>query len=250
MATIAVGDVHGNLPALAELLGQIRGEVTPEDVVVFLGDYIDRGPDSRGCVEAILEFRAGCAAEVVCLRGNHEDWMLRTREDYTRHSWLLSMEALDTVRSYSPEAEQGLREAASALGLQLYVDRCELPYGLFFSALPPAHAAFFEGLASSYRGSDCLCTHGGLDPALDLAQHTDQTFMWGDRAFPEKYRGGEVVVYGHWDNAEIDEAGWPNPRIVGRTIGIDTISHGVLTAVRLPDRRVFQSGRHVVLPRA
>ena len=58
MATIAVGDIHGNRLALDDILTQIRGEVTEDDTVVFLGDYIDRGPDTKGCVEALLGFQA------------------------------------------------------------------------------------------------------------------------------------------------------------------------------------------------
>jgi serine/threonine protein phosphatase 1 len=87
MATVAVGDIHGNLAALRDLLGQLRGEVAEGDVLVFLGDYIDRGPDSAGCVDAIVTFRDESRAEVVCLMGNHEDWLLRTLRDYTYHSW-------------------------------------------------------------------------------------------------------------------------------------------------------------------
>jgi hypothetical protein len=51
-------------------------------------------------------------------------------------------------------------------------------------------------------------------------------------------------VYGHWNNADIDSAGWPRPRVIGNTVGIDTIAHGVLTAIRLPDHEVIQSRRH------
>src|SRR6476659_4786 len=104
MATIAVGDIHGNLPALNDILSQLRGEAAAGDTVVFLGDYIDRGPDTKRCVDAILEFQQEVSARVVCLRGNHEEWLLRTRRDDRRHSWLLGMEAFDTIRSYSPEA--------------------------------------------------------------------------------------------------------------------------------------------------
>ena len=91
MATIVIGDIHGNLAALLDLLGQLRHEVGEKDVVVFLGDYIDRGHDSRGCIDAILAFRRESPAEVTCLRGNHEDWLLRTQKDYACHSWLLGM---------------------------------------------------------------------------------------------------------------------------------------------------------------
>jgi hypothetical protein len=53
-------------------------------------------------------------------------------------------------------------------------------------------------------------------------------------------------VYGHWNNADVGADGWPRPMVIGNTVGIDTISHGVLTAIRMPDRRVFQSGRYRV----
>ena len=76
MATFAVGDIHGNLSALRDVLDQIRGEVRRRDTVVFLGDYIDRGPDSKGCIDAILKFRDESVATVVGLLGNHEDWLL------------------------------------------------------------------------------------------------------------------------------------------------------------------------------
>ena len=87
MATLAIGDIHGHRPALEDLLGQIAGEVAEGDTVVFLGDYIDRGPDSKGCVDAILRFRSEVRADVVCLLGNHEDWLLRTMANHERHSF-------------------------------------------------------------------------------------------------------------------------------------------------------------------
>ncbi len=245
MATIAIGDIHGNLAALLELLGQLRHEVGGEDVVVFLGDYIDRGPDSKSCVDAILAFRRESPAEVTCLRGNHEDWLLRTQQDYACHSWLLGMEGLDTVRSYSPEAERALRGDVKEAGLRLYVGRYELAYDQFFDVLPESHRAFFAELVLFFESPDCICTHAGLNPRVsELADQTPESLVWGNGAFPAEYRGETAVVYGHWNNAELDAHGWPRPKIVGNTIGIDTIAHGVLTAIRMPDRQVFQSARH------
>ena len=244
VSTIAVGDVHGNLAALNDVLDQIRNAVDVGDCIVFLGDYIDRGPDSKACVDAIVHFRSDVAAEVVCLVGNHEDWFQRTQHDYARHSWLLGMEAFDTIRSYSVDAERTLRNAASDAGLQLYMGRCALPYEVFFEAMPPEHIRFFESLRLYHQTADCLCTHGGLDPGVaNIEDQSRDALIWGARTFPNDYRGAEIVVYGHWNNATLTESGWPTPRIVGRTIGIDTISEGVLTAIRLPDRRVFQSAR-------
>ena len=143
MATVAVGDIHGNLAALLDLLGQLRTEVADGDVVVFLGDYIDRGPDSRGCVETILTFRDESRADVVCLLGNHEDWLKRTQNDHTRHSWFWGLPVFFWGRFFSPAAVRNWRAAAGEAGLRLYLGRYDLPYGVFFDAVPPSHRQFF-----------------------------------------------------------------------------------------------------------
>lgn len=246
MATIAVGDIHGNLPALADVLDQLRRELQPGDTVVFLGDYIDRGPDSKGCVDAILKFRSETDADVVPLIGNHEDWLLRTFHDHRRHSWLLGMEAFDTIRSYSAEAEAILRDATSRSAAAVYSEQEPLPYEVFFDAVPDAHLEFFRDLRLYHRTDDCVCTHGGLDPRVtELRKQSPHDLIWGGGTFPDGYNGADIVVYGHRNNATLDADGWPGPTIVGQTIGIDTISHGVLTAIRLPDRRLFQSARAI-----
>src|SRR5881628_2129416 len=123
MSTMAIGDIHGNLLALNDLLSLITTDLGTEDTVVFLGDYIDRGPDSKGCIQRILDFQLSVKARVVALLGNHEEWLLRTYEDYTRHSWILGMEAFETIRSYSPPAATRLREGAEKMGLRMVMDR-------------------------------------------------------------------------------------------------------------------------------
>ena len=245
MATIAIGDIHGVRSALDDVLAQVRSEADDDDVVVFLGDYIDRGPDSRGCIDAILKFRDESAATVSCLRGNHEDWLSHTEHDYSRHSWLLGMDGLSTVRSYSANAEAALRSAMGEAGVRLFVDRVSLPYETFFAAMPEKHRSFFATLALYVETADCICTHAGLNPSvLRLADQPDESFIWGHATFPDEYSGELPIVYGHLNNAQLDSRGWPQPRVIGNTIGIDTIAHGVLTAIRLPDRRLFQSKRY------
>jgi serine/threonine protein phosphatase 1 len=247
MATIAIGDVHGHRDALDDVLATIRDEIDERDRVVFLGDYIDRGHDSKGCIDSILRFRHEVSAEVVCLLGNHEDWFLQTRRDHRRHSWLLGMEAFDTIRSYSGEAARLLRDAVSLAGPELLLGGGTLPYHVFFDGLPAAHVRFFDTLRPFFEGPDCVCTHGGLDPRVAGVQaQTLGALLWGAEGFPHRYDGPATVVYGHWNNAVLNHEGWPSPAIHGRTIGIDTIAHGVLTAIRLPDRRVFQSARYAV----
>jgi hypothetical protein len=122
-----------------------------------------------------------------------------------------------------------------------------LPYDLFFDTVPASHLAFFENLSPYYRGADGICVHGGLDPqVLSLPEQTVEALIWGTKGFPNTYLGVETLAYGHRNNAELDLRGWPKPRIIGQTIGLDTISHGVLTAMRLADRRLFQSAQHRV----
>jgi len=245
MATIAIGDIHGNLRALNDVLDRLRGEATSGDTVVFLGDYIDRGPDSKGCIDAVLNFRNNADAEVVCLLGNHEDWFLRTLRDRSRHSWLLGMEAFETIRSYSTEAEKILRDAQAEAGIGLYGGWRRLPYEAFFDSVPAEHIRFFEGLRLYHRTADCVCTHGGMDPRIaDVERQTRDALIWGGSTFPNGYDCADLIVYGLRDTVMFNVKRRPAPRIVGRTIGIDTISQGVLTAIRLPDRQLFQSARH------
>jgi serine/threonine protein phosphatase 1 len=246
MATFAVGDIHGHDEALDEVLAKISVELDAGDTVVFLGDIIDRGPSPKRCIERILTFRSSTAARVVALLGNHEDWLLRTFRDHTRHSWLLQMDAFDTIASYSRDAARALSSAVASLGPRLVSERVVLPYDVFFDAVPPAHLDFFEELVTHCRTPEGVFVHGGLDSAIRVLDHQPrEALLWGTADFPNDYRGPETVVYGHWGNVRLNEVGWPVPAVVGKTIGIDSIAHGVLTAVRLPDRRVFQGGRLV-----
>jgi serine/threonine protein phosphatase 1 len=243
VATVAIGDVHGNCEALSDLLSRLRPALDDGDTVVFLGDYIDRGPDTKGCIDSILLFQRTVPAQVVTLMGNHEDWLLQTLRDFRRHSWLLGMEAFETIASYSQEAASALRSEAEAAGLRLITEKVALPYDIFLNVLPADHLSFLEGLKLFHRTVDGLFVHGGLDPdAGEVETQTGEALIWGTESFLTSYRGPEIVVYGHWNNALVGNNGLPIPVIGPASVGIDTISHGVLTAFRLPDRRVLQSG--------
>lgn len=245
MGIIAIGDVHGNISALNDLLAQVEREIASDDAVVFLGDYIDRGAHSRDCIDRILDFRNARQANVVCLCGNHDEWLRRTRRDYRAHTWLLATDAFATIRSYSAEAAEALQRAVAAAGAAVYGDDCDLPYGDFFDAMPETHLEFFETLGDRYQSGDCICVHGGVNPQVPgLRDQSRHDVIWGGPGFPDQYAGPETVLYGHRNNAVVDDEGWPSPRMAGRTIGIDTISHGVLTAFRWPDGHVFQSARY------
>jgi calcineurin-like phosphoesterase family protein len=244
VATIAIGDVHGNRAALDDLLMCLDRELGAADTVVFLGDYIDRGPDSKGCIDRILRFRAESRASVVALLGNHEHSLLRTLDDPHRYSWLTVMQGFATVESYSAAAADVLGRALEEAGPQLVRDRVRLPYDAFFEAIPSEHLAFLKDLKVFCRTADGVCVHGGVDPRQGpVESQTRDTMLWGTAAFLTDYTGPDIVMYGHWDNSVLAADGRPQPAIGRASIGIDTISHGILTAFRLPDRRVFQSAR-------
>lgn len=246
MSTIAIGDIHGQYRALDDLLSRITPDICAQDTIVFLGDYIDRGPNSRECVERILAFRSIARGHVVTLLGNHEEWLLRTYGDYTKHSWLLGMEAFETVRSYSPAAAITLRHEAEEAGLRLITDHAPLPYEIFFDSVPKEQIEFFKNLRTFYRTPDAVCVHGGLNPeAGPVENQQPDDLIWGTDRFPDRYDGDDIVLYGHTGNPAVDKEGWPHPRIVGKTCGIDTISKGVLTALRLPENTVVQSDKYI-----
>jgi serine/threonine protein phosphatase 1 len=242
VSTFAIGDIHGLASALEDVLAQIRPRVESGDTVVFLGDYIDRGSDSKACIDQILEFTGQVTAPVVALLGNHEQWLLKTRRDYTSHSWLLGMEGLTTVASYSPSAAEALRYYMSTAGRALYTDRIPLPYHLFFDAMPEDHLRFFDGLQRYHRTADAFCSHAGCDPRAGRPDdQPERNLVWGTSAFLTSFEGPDFIVYGHWGNAVPGESGTWAPCRTAYSLGIDTSEHGIVTAVRLPDLEVFQS---------
>jgi serine/threonine protein phosphatase 1 len=97
MSLIAIGDIHGNIRALDDLLERVLPELSGGDTLVFLGDYIDRGPNVRECVDRIIELQERSGFSVITLLGNHEDWMLKSYRDHTAHSWIVGMESFETI---------------------------------------------------------------------------------------------------------------------------------------------------------
>jgi len=102
---------------------------------------------------------------VVCLYGNHEDWLLQALRDPTAHAWLLGMDGFTTIRSYSTEAEDALRDAVAAAAGAVYDGTVALPYQVFFDAMPAAHRQFLEGLVSHHSDDQGSCTDIAITPS-------------------------------------------------------------------------------------
>jgi serine/threonine protein phosphatase 1 len=227
----AIGDIHGRSDLLKGLIGRVledmgasaRAGDPPCDkpVVVFLGDYIDRGADSRGVVDAILALRGDPSLEVRCLKGNHEQALLEFLEDTAiGPSWMIHG-GRQTLASYGVATHGIGPGAASAEGWAKVRDALA-------NALAGDQLAFYRSLELSATYGDYLFVHAGVRPGVPLDRQSAQDMMWIRHDFIEgSTRLDKLVVHGHTPG----EA----PYVDFRRICVDTGAYatGILSAVRL-----------------
>lgn len=216
----AVGDIHGCRDLLARLHDQIRGDAARSTaerfVIVYLGDYVDRGPDSKGVIDLLLNAPLQ-GFEAVHLMGNHELEMLQfVQGDAPRFDWL-SYGGLETLRSYGVElprklaARERIRET-------------------FAAVFPDAHREFLRSLRHSYQEGDFFMAHAGVAPGIPLDQQIRDDLIWIRMPFLKSDADfGKTVIHGH----TIVE----RPEVRSNRIGIDTgaFRSGRLTAIVLQD---------------
>jgi len=220
----AVGDIHGRLDKLMELQDLIRRDLTrdPPDqsIVIYLGDYIDRGPDSKGVISQLAD-GGGPGDEQICLPGNHEALMLEFLSDLrTAHVWLRNGGEA-TLRSYGvtppdPEDPVDLRRAQIDLAL----------------AMPASHREFLRKLVLFRKFGDYLFVHAGIRPGVPLEKQRRDDLIWIRGTFLDSAQDhGMVVVHGHTITGM--------PEFWGNRIGIDTGAYdtGRLTALILEESR-------------
>ncbi len=222
----AVGDIHGRADLLARMFEKLENDARPagaKPVVVFLGDYIDRGPDSAEVIELLL-LRRPEGFERRFLLGNHEAAMLAFLADPVAHRAWLSHGGLETLASYKcavmPTIAAGADEMIAARDALIEV-------------LPATHRAFLARLERFVSIGDYLFVHAGVDPAKDLAGQSDADLLWIRRRFlHDQRRFDQCVVHGH------TPADAPYRDV--RRVGLDTGAYysGRLTAARLEDDKV------------
>jgi serine/threonine protein phosphatase 1 len=186
---LAVGDIHGCLDLLQTLLERVAP--TAEDQVVFLGDYIDRGPDPHGVIEYLLDFERKLP-DTVFLKGNHEAMLLDFLAGRNQLLYLLNGGA-STLAGYRHDNH-------------LYI--------------PVAHRVFFDSLRLWYETDRFIFVHAGLRPGLPPARQKPEDLLWIREEFLESdYDWGKTVVFGHTPVAR--------PMITENRIGLDTgAGHG------------------------
>jgi serine/threonine protein phosphatase 1 len=198
--TYVIGDIHGCLQPLQRLLAKIAPR--PGDELVFIGDYIDRGPNSREVVEHLLGLPHRC----VFLLGNHEKMLL----------------------DYLTGKDQGIFFPNGGLAtLQ--------SYGGDFTHIPRSHLSFFHTLRPMYETPGYLFVHAGIRPMVPLDKQTLEDLVWIRQEFFQFIgRFPKPVVFGHTPLREV--------LLQPDRIGIDTgcVYGGKLTCLKLPSREVIQ----------
>jgi serine/threonine protein phosphatase 1 len=237
VAVYAIGDIHGRLDLLTDLLAQVaadagRHPVDQQRQLVFLGDYIDRGTESRGVVDALLGL-SWPGFTPTFLMGNHEEAMLEFLDEQTDGVGWLTYGGLETLISYGVAIRKLPTDAASAAELR---DNLR-------AAVPPRHIDFLRRCVLNHVEGDYVFVHAGVRPGRPLEQQNRRDLLWIREEFlrARDPLPGKVVVHGHTI--------CDSPQDLGHRIDIDTgaFVSGQLTCLVLrgAGRRFLATGSSV-----
>jgi serine/threonine protein phosphatase 1 len=187
----AIGDIHGSLQKLRDLMTQCQRHADGRPATfVFLGDYIDRGPDSRGVIETLMDLQSRQPDRVVALKGNHEAVALEIIDGETEPEHWLGEGGLATLRSYNADHPDDL---------------------------PQEHIAWLRALPFFHDDGHRFFVHAGVDPERPLDAQRDHDLIWIREPFLSDRRDyGRLIVHGHTPQT----SGQPDFR--GNRLNLDT----------------------------
>jgi serine/threonine protein phosphatase 1 len=205
----AVGDIHGRVDLLRRMqqliLDDIRGNPRDRHVIVYLGDYIDRGADSAEVIDLLLKSPVP-DCQSVHLLGNHEDSLLQFLDDPEIGPTWLYYGGIATLVAYDIDVgEYPWRNEIEMMRLQAELRR----------HLPVRHRLFLQGLPLSHSEGDYLFVHAGVRPGVPIDRQNREDLLWiRDEFLASPADHGKVIVHGHTIT--------PDPEILPNRIGIDT----------------------------
>lgn len=229
MPVYVIGDVHGRLDLFDDLLDRIDFDIGTHEIgapmLVCVGDYIDRGENSKGVLERMRALNEAQPVRFVCLMGNHERMMLEFlhQPDRRRARWL-KHGGLQTLASFGIG---GVSETAPLPALESAAARLR-------AALPDGMEMWMRRLPKMWRSGSLICVHAAADPGAPIKQQSRHTLLWGHSDFFSMPRqDGLWVAHGH--------TALPSPRFEQSRISVDTGAYvsGMLSAARvMPDGTV------------
>ena len=215
--TIAIGDIHGCSQAFDALLDAVRPG--PDDLVVTLGDYIDRGPDSRAVLDRLIDLEGRC--QLISLLGNHDQMLLEVRSGLAPIDWFFGMGGIPTLDSYGPGRDLDL--------------------------IPEAHYEFLNRCAEFHETDTHLFLHANYDPGMPMEYQPPELLRWESlrEKLPGPHESGKTAIVGHTSQkggAILD---------LGHLKCIDTYCYGGgwLTALEVQTGEVWQADRDGMLRR-
>ncbi|WP_372369786.1 metallophosphoesterase family protein [Candidatus Uabimicrobium sp. HlEnr_7] len=211
MRFLAIGDIHGCANALSTLLSYIT--LRKNDIIITVGDYVDRGPNSYGVIEQLIQLSQN--HQLISLRGNHEIMMLRARESSAHHEDWLSNGGNATLRSYSPLGDKGK-----------------------ITDVLDEHWSFLERCCPYYQTEKYFVVHANAYPDLPLEEQPDYMLYWERINDAAPHMSGKKMICGHTPQKN------GLPRDMEHAICIDTdvcSRNGWLTALDLVSCKYWQA---------
>jgi serine/threonine protein phosphatase 1 len=219
MRCYVIGDIHGCLDELARLLENLPLEAY--DRLVFLGDYIDRGPDSKGVVSYLLNCQSTLPQTMIFLKGNHEDMFLAYLGLGGHYAdMFLYNGGGSTLLSY------GIPPRAT--------DSTEI-----LSRIPKSHLEFYQGLKTYFLVEPYLCVHAGIHPLKPLDQQSEEELLWIRNEFIlNRHSLPYTVLFGHTPQKAVF---FDLPSKIGLDTGL--VYGNELSCLEIHEKVLFQIGR-------
>ena len=213
MRYLAIGDIHGCSQAFDQLLAVVQPQ--PEDIIITLGDYLNKGGDSKGVVERLIQLAQ--THHLIPLKGNHEVQLLQARKHHFEHSSELQYLGIETLLSYSKPGQE-----------------------LTLNNIPESHWEFLEhSCLNSWETEHHIFVHANLDPKLPLKQQPESNLFWEKFTRPSPHYSGKTMICGHSSQKN------GQPVNLGYAICIDTwaCGGGWLTCLDVYGGQVWQTNQ-------